>query len=326
MCHITLFYIATKDLFTIFSPVNLYKTTIHFQNSSKSMTVHMPVFLFKAWPVLRVFVVIGVLLFIVQMVSTTIYDGVLNHQLNERQKLDKEMSQIQGTLDYLSNTTASFFSDENRLYASFGLPTQDKGSHELGTGGSVSPNSLLLRKTSPVYERMSILNETAERIQGKLANNDSSFRTLNKFMDQKHYMWRFIPSISPTNGRYASAFGPRIHPVTGEVGKMHQGVDIANERWTPIYAPADGVVEVAQLSSTFGNYVTIDHGNGIKTRYGHMQLSIVQPDQYVHRYQVIGYMGNTGRSVGPHLHYEVWVHNSPVNPLAYMLPNEYTVD
>ena len=76
MCHITLFYIATKDLFTIFSPVNLYKTTIHFQNSSKSMTVHMPVFLFKAWPVLRVFVVIGVLLFIVQIVSTTIYDGV----------------------------------------------------------------------------------------------------------------------------------------------------------------------------------------------------------------------------------------------------------
>jgi murein DD-endopeptidase MepM/ murein hydrolase activator NlpD len=145
-------------------------------------------------------------------------------------------------------------------------------------------------------------------------------------MDQKHYMWRFIPSISPTNGRYASAFGPRIHPVTGEVGKMHQGVDIANERWTPIYAPADGVVEVAQLSSTFGNFVTIDHGNGIKTRYGHMQLSIVHPGQYLHRYQVIGYMGNTGRSVGPHLHYEVWVRNSPVNPLAYMLPNGYTVD
>jgi murein DD-endopeptidase MepM/ murein hydrolase activator NlpD len=108
---------------------------------------------------------------------------------------------------------------------------------------------------------------------------------------------------------------------------MHQGVDIANERWTPIYAPADGVVEVAQLSSTFGNFVTIDHGNGIKTRFGHMQqLSIVHPGQYLHRYQVIGYMGNTGRSVGPHLHYEVWVRNSPVNPLAYMLPNGYTVD
>ena len=236
------------------------------------------------------------------------------------------MTQIQGTLDYLSNTTTSFLTDENRLYARFGLPTQDESSRELGTGGAISADSLLLRKTSPVFERMSILGETAHRIQGKLANNDASFRNLNKFMDQKMSAWRFVPSISPTTGRYASAFGPRIHPVTGEIGKMHQGVDIANERWTPIFASADGVVEVAQLSSTFGNFVTIDHGNSIKTRYGHMQLSIVHPGQFVRRYQVIGYMGNTGRSVGPHLHYEVWVHNAPVNPLAYMLPNDYTVD
>ena len=101
------------------------------------MTLHMPAFLFKAWPVLRFFVAIGVLLFIVQVVSTTVYDGVLNHQLNERAKLDREMTQIQGTLDYLSNTTNSFFNDENRLYARFSLPMQDEASRELGTGGSI---------------------------------------------------------------------------------------------------------------------------------------------------------------------------------------------
>ena len=106
--------------------MNFYKTTIHFQNSSKSVTLHMPAFIFKAWPVLRILVAIGVLLFVVQMASTTIYDGVLNHQLNERAKLDREMSQIQGTLDYLANTTSAFFTDENRLYARFGLPTQDE--------------------------------------------------------------------------------------------------------------------------------------------------------------------------------------------------------
>ena len=290
------------------------------------MTLHVPAFLFKAWPVLRFVVAFGVLLFLVQMVSTTVYDAVLNHQLNERARLDREMTQIQGTLDYLSNTTNSFFNDENRLYARFSLPVQDESSRELGTGGSISADSLLLRKTSPVFEQMSILGETARRIEGKLANNEASFRNLNKFMDQKMSAWRFVPSISPTTGRYASAFGPRIHPVTGEVGKMHQGVDIANERWTPIFAAADGVVEVSQMSSTFGNFVTLDHGNSITTRYGHMQLSCVHPGQFVHRYQVIGYMGNTGRSVGPHLHYEVWVRNAPVNPLAYMLPNGYTVD
>lgn len=290
------------------------------------MTLHVPAVLFKAWPVLRVFVVIGAILFAVQMVTTTIYEGVLNHQLEERHRLDSEMSQIQGTLDYLAGTTSDFLRDENRLYARFSLPTQDESSREMGTGGAIGEDSLLLRTTSPVVERMALLGETAKRLQSKLHNNDASFHNLGKYMDQKLSMWRFVPSISPTQGRFASSFGPRIHPVTGEVGKMHQGVDISNERWTPIFAPADGVVDVAQLSSSFGYFVAIDHGNGIKTRLGHMQMYIVHPGQFVHRYQVIGYMGNTGRSVGPHLHYEVWVNNSPVNPLAYMLPNDHSVD
>lgn len=290
------------------------------------MTLHVPSVLFKAWPVLRVFVVVGVILFAIQLATTTIYDGILSQQLKERQKLDTEMSQIQGTMDYLTGTTSDFLRDENRLYARFSLPTQDESSREMGTGGAIGEDSLLLRSTSPVLERMAMLGETAKRLQSKLKNNDESFHNLNKYMDQKLSMWRFVPSISPTQGRYASAFGPRIHPVTGEVGKMHQGVDISNERWTPIYAPADGVIEVAQLSSSFGNFVTIDHGNGIKTRMGHMQKYLVQPGQFVKRYQVIGYMGNTGRSVGPHLHYEVWVNNAPVNPLAYMLPNDHSVD
>ena len=313
-------------LFSTFAPMDFMKTTIHFQNSTSSVTLHVPAFLFKAWPVLRVFVVLGLVLFAVQVASTTIYDGILKHQLHNRQKLNQEMSQIQETMDYLSNTTAEFLRDENRVYARFSLPTQDEASRELSTGGAVSPEELLLRKTSPVMEKMAILSETSSRIQGKLLNNDASFKKMHAYMDQKMALWRYIPSIAPTKGRYASSFGPRIHPVTGQVGKMHQGVDISNDRWTPIFAPADGVVEVAQLSSSFGNFVTLNHGNGIKTRFGHMQKYLVQPGELVHRYQVIGYMGNTGLSVGPHLHYEVWVNNNPVNPLAYMLPNDHSID
>ncbi len=315
-----------RRLFAILRPMEFVKTTIHFQNSTKSMTLHVPAFLFKAWPVLRVFMVIGVILFVIQVASTTIYDGVLNHQISNRLELDREMSQIQGTMDYLKNTSSDFLRDENRLYARFGLPTQDESSRLLGTGGNISPDSLLLRKSSPVFERMSVLGETADRLSSMIANNDASFRNLNKFMEQKQSMWRNVPSIPPTQGRYASSFGPRIHPITGQVGKMHQGVDISNERWTPIFAPADGVVEIAQLSSSFGNFVTLDHGNGLKTRYGHMQMFIVHPGEFVSRYQVIGYMGNTGLSVGPHLHYEVWMGNNPVNPLAYMLPIDYSID
>ncbi|MCQ2063494.1 MAG: M23 family metallopeptidase [Fibrobacter sp.] len=306
--------------------MKFYKTTIHFQNSSSSISLHVPAILFKAWPVLRVVVLVGLVLLLVQLSTTTVYDGVLGHVLSDRSSLNKELSQIEETLDYLSGTSADFLNDEKRLHSKYGLPVPESESRELATGGALDPDSMLLRKSSPIFEKMTVLRETAGRLQGKLENNNSSFVALTRFMNQNKAMWRFVPSISPTRGRYASAFGPRIHPVTGEVGKMHQGVDIANDRWTPIFASADGMVEIAQLSSSFGNFITLNHGNGIKTRYGHMQMMLVQPGQFVHRYQIIGYMGNTGRSVGPHLHYEVWVGNNPVNPLAYMLPGDHSVD
>ena len=306
--------------------MSFVKTTIHLQNSSRSVTLHLPSFLFSAWPILRIFVFVGALLFIAQMAFTRAYDGVLGLQLKERQKLEKEIAGIQNTLDYLNNTTYDFYKAENLLYARYGLPAQDADSREMGTGGAVSPEEMLQRKTSPIFERVARLGETSQRIRGKLSNSDASFANLNKYMEQKSSQWRYIPSIAPSTGRYSSPFGPRIHPVTGEIGKMHQGMDIANDRWTPIYAPADGVTEVAQHSASFGNYVVLDHGNGIKTRYGHMMMSVLKPGEFIKRYQLIGYMGNTGRSTGPHLHYEVWVNGSPVNPLAYVLPNDYSVD
>ena len=306
--------------------MNFVKTTIHFQNSSKSVTLHLPAFLFFAWPFLRVVVVIGVLLFLVQVAFTNVYDGIQGLQLKDRQKLEKEVADVQKTLDYLNGVTSDFFKAENMLYARFGIPAQNESAREMGTGGEISREDLLQHKISPIFEKVAGLKENSLRIQGKLSNSDASFLNLNKYMEQKQAQWKYVPSIAPTTGRYASPFGPRIHPVTGEVGKMHQGMDIANDRWTPIFAPADGVAESAQYSSSFGNYVVLDHGNGIKTRYGHMMMSVLYPGEFVKRYQLIGYMGNTGRSTGPHLHYEVWVNNSPVNPLAYVLPNDYSVD
>lgn len=277
-------------------------------------------------PALKVLVLIGVALLVVQLSTTMVYNGLLSHVLSERVELDKSLSQVQGTVDYLNSTSLDFLKDEQRLHSKYGLPLASEEERELSTGGSISSDELLLRKTSPVFEKMENLREQAYRLHGKLENNGSSFKSLTEYIKQKQSTWRFIPSVAPTQGRYASSFGPRIHPVTGEVGKMHYGVDIANDRWTPIYAAADAMVEISQSSTSFGNFVTLNHGNGIKTRYGHMQMSVVHPGQFVRRYQIIGYMGNTGRSVGPHLHYEVWVNNIAVNPLAYMLPGDYSID
>ena len=313
-------------LFTIFKSVNFAKTTIHFQNSTRSITVHLPEILFRASTWIKVIVLVGVVLFAIQLVTISLYDGLLSQGLSSRRGLDRDLTKIQETVDYLSMTSDDFYRDERRLHARYGLPLPDEATREMGTGGEIASDSLLLRGMSPVLEKAAVLQEETDRLKSKFYNNGESFSSLTHYINQRQAIWRFVPSICPTQGHYASSFGPRIHPVTGEVGKMHNGIDIGNDRWTPIFASADGVVEIAKLSPSFGNYVMLDHSNGLKTVYAHMQMYVVKPGEFVRRYQLIGYMGNTGLSVGPHLHYEVWENNHPVNPLAYILPNDHSVE
>lgn len=302
------------------------KVTFRFQKSSRSVSFSLPSFLVCVPLLVKMVAVVGVLLFIVQLLYSTTFDGNMNLQLRNRQKLNREISKIQETLDDLNKTSAEFISDENLLYARYGLPAEDISFKEFSTGGELSPDSMLLRSMSPIFERVSALAETANRIHAKLEKTDETFHNLNKYVARRNSQWHNVPTISPTTGRYASSFGPRIHPVTGEVGKPHKGMDIANDPWTPIFATADGVVEVAKYSESFGNYVAINHGNGYKTRFGHMNRFVVHQGEFVKRYQLIGYMGTTGRSTGPHLHYEVWLNGEAVNPIAYILPSDYSVD
>ena len=107
---------------------------------------------------------------------------------------------------------------------------------------------------------------------------------------------------------------------------MHLGIDISNIRWSPIYATADGVVEMVRNSEYFGNYVVVNHNNGFVSKYGHMEKPIVKPGQFVKRYQILGYMGRTGRTTGIHVHYEVHYNDTPQNPIQYILPAEFSVE
>jgi len=126
-----------------------------------------------------------------------------------------------------------------------------------------------------------------------------------------------IPSRVPIeNMSLSSSYGMRVHPITGKVAR-HNGVDIPAPHGTPIYATADGIVGRAQRLGGYGNYVEIEHGNAIQTRYGHMSSYIVAPGQQVKKGQVVGYVGSTGRSTGNHLHYEVRIEGAPVNPMPF---------
>jgi murein DD-endopeptidase MepM/ murein hydrolase activator NlpD len=117
--------------------------------------------------------------------------------------------------------------------------------------------------------------------------------------------------------RLSSAYGEREHPILGGI-RMHEGVDLAVPSGTPIRAPADGLVEMAQRFGSYGNFIKILHGGEMETRYGHLSAFNVTAGQYVHKGDVIGYVGATGRATGPHLHYEVRIDGHAVNPMPYL--------
>ena len=127
----------------------------------------------------------------------------------------------------------------------------------------------------------------------------------------------YTPSVWPVVGHITDSFGERLDPFSGE-GAFHTGVDVASDYGAPVHATADGVVTVAEMHAGYGRLVVIDHGFGITTWYAHMSAFSAIAGARVKRGQVIGYTGISGRSTGPHVHYEVRVNNAPVNPWRYM--------
>ena len=125
------------------------------------------------------------------------------------------------------------------------------------------------------------------------------------------------PNLWPVEGPVTGSFGERIDPFNGE-GAFHAGVDIGAVFGQPVVAPADGVVEFADFMGGYGRAIIVDHGHGMTTRYGHLKSFACYPGQHVHRGDTIGYVGDSGRSTGPHLHYEVRINDVPVNPHKYL--------
>ena len=138
-----------------------------------------------------------------------------------------------------------------------------------------------------------------------------------KFVAQSQLL-SSTPSIAPVRGILTDGFGGRSDPFTGEPG-THNAVDISSAVGQAVRAPADGIVVKAEWANGYGNVIYVSHGYGYSTRYGHLSGYAVRPGQRIKRGDVLGYVGSTGRSTGPHLHYEVRLNNNPVNPLEYIL-------
>ncbi len=185
------------------------------------------------------------------------------------------------------------------------------------------------------YDNEKLMRETAERLDGlsrRLVVQSKSYDQLFELARRKEELLRSMPAIMPIKvsdpEQIASGFGYRVHPVF-KTERFHAGVDFTAPIGTPIYATGNGVVERADSESGgYGNCVQIRHGFGFLTLYAHLSKILVTPGQKVKRGQVIGLLGNTGLSTGPHCHYEVHRNGEPVNPVAYFIanltPEEYT--
>lgn len=158
------------------------------------------------------------------------------------------------------------------------------------------------------------------RIQARAALLDGVLDTVEKRLEQRMRWISSTPAISPVRGILTSSFGYRADPLTHGRGN-HQGIDIAAGYGQPVHASGDGLVLQTGDQGGLGKAVFLAHGYGVTTRYGHLSAITVRPGQRVKRGDVIGKVGSTGRSTGPHLHYEVRVDGEPLNPIGYILDN-----
>jgi murein DD-endopeptidase MepM/ murein hydrolase activator NlpD len=161
------------------------------------------------------------------------------------------------------------------------------------------------------------VNKLASALQSEAVIREQSLTELKQEVLARQARLAATPSMWPAGGDITSRFGWRNSP-WGAGSDFHPGIDIANNAGTPIFATADGVVVQAGPSGGYGNLVQIDHGNGIATLYGHNSLIAVSVGQTVKKGQIISYMGSTGNSTGPHVHYEIRVNGTAVNPESFL--------
>jgi murein DD-endopeptidase MepM/ murein hydrolase activator NlpD len=157
-----------------------------------------------------------------------------------------------------------------------------------------------------------------ERLKSEAVSREESLSELEKLLSTKKEMLVHTPSIWPVQGWVTSGFGFRSNPFTG-LNQMHEGLDISNRVGTPVIAPADGIITDTGQDYSHGNVIVISHGFGMTSRYNHLNKFFVKPGQKVKRGDKIAEIGMTGKSTGPHLHYEVRVNGIPVNPVRYIL-------
>jgi murein DD-endopeptidase MepM/ murein hydrolase activator NlpD len=266
----------------------------------------------------------GLLCLATESTSWLYRELTLQYRQKENASLKRELTEVLARQKSAESTLDSLSLFEEKIRALYGMNGYDKAFLAFGVGGQ-RPDMSNQPFGAAVSEQ--ILNSSLknQQLRSKIDFTSTSFKQIDEFVRYRHKLWEHTPFVLPAKGNITSGFGYRLHPVTGE-NSVHEGLDIANSRWTPIYATADGIVASSSGSGNFGNLVVIDHGNGYLTKYAHLTKTMVEKGQLVKRFALIGYMGDSGRATGIHLHYEVHRDGAAQNPEKYILPSGILVD
>jgi murein DD-endopeptidase MepM/ murein hydrolase activator NlpD len=237
---------------------------------------------------------------------------IITGQHAQIQAFTSEINKLKSKLVTLNN-----FEKKIRVIAN--LDQENDQESLFGVGGSIPEDlatdvDLTKRQTGLLRE----MHDQVDDLYLATSNQKTGFSSLLEALEGQRNLLACTPAIRPVKGWMTSQFGYRNSPFTGRK-ELHKGLDIANREGTQIIAPADGIVKSAGRKGLLGKAMDIDHGHGMVTRYGHLKEILKKRGETVKRGDIIAEMGDSGRSTGPHLHYEVHLNGVPVNPVKYIL-------
>jgi murein DD-endopeptidase MepM/ murein hydrolase activator NlpD len=234
-----------------------------------------------------------------------------NAQLRSQVLLVQEkVAHVQATLDRVERFDAKLRSAVTHLQD----PERNLAIGPVGSTGA----GTAVASTPAGQEPISALPGRIASLENEAARQEASLRELQEYFDDQKSLLASTPSLWPTQGWVTSDFGVRLDPYSAD-RSMHQGLDISTPHGQPVQSPSDGTVVFNGTEGGYGKVLVIDHGYGVKTRYGHLSETFVRLGERVARGQQVAAVGNTGRSTGPHLHYEVRVNGIPENPRKFVL-------
>jgi len=242
-------------------------------------------------------------------------------QLREKNRQQEmQLALLVRKIDQINSKMVELKKFDHKLKVMVNLETgENEDVQFLGIGGS---DPSLINPEYSIEEAhknlVRLMHRSLDNLNTEIAVQTEEMTELYDFLEGQKCMFACTPSIWPAKGWVSSRFGYRISPFTNEK-EFHNGLDVSARTGSTIISPADGVVSSVGKSYGFGNILTINHGYGLKTKYAHLKKALVKKGQAVKRGQKIALMGISGRSTGPHLHYEVHLKGVPVNPLRYIL-------